>query len=243
MKIFKVLAAVVLWGAGAAPMIHASGDERTVSVRHETAASREVALVFAPITGDEAVPEILDVLRRFGATGTFFLTGRWVDKHPALAEMIAREGHEVGNGSWSRKDLRRMADWEVEREVLLADDRYAARFGPSYVPLFRAPSGVLDGRVRDIVEDLGLTPVRCAIRCEWRGEGTSPPNVAERLLHYSDAALDGATILVPANISPRDIGLSAALQALRRRGFDFVALSAWLEPRPKPLRPVLSTAD
>ena len=48
---------------------------------------------------------ILDALEQRGVTATFFLTGDYISRNPALVRRIAAAGHEVGNHTWSHPHL------------------------------------------------------------------------------------------------------------------------------------------
>ncbi len=42
-------------------------------------------------------PKLLELLRNLGLKATFFITGWSVEAHPAMAEAILRDGHEIGH--------------------------------------------------------------------------------------------------------------------------------------------------
>ncbi|MDO8673347.1 MAG: polysaccharide deacetylase family protein, partial [Dehalococcoidia bacterium] len=45
--------------------------------------------------------EILDILKDHVVPATFFVCGRNVERHPDLAKRIVREGHSIGNHTFS----------------------------------------------------------------------------------------------------------------------------------------------
>jgi peptidoglycan/xylan/chitin deacetylase (PgdA/CDA1 family) len=59
-----------------------------------------VALTFDDGPDPEITPAVLDILAEYQARATFFVIGRYLDKHRALGERMHREGHELGNHSW-----------------------------------------------------------------------------------------------------------------------------------------------
>jgi peptidoglycan/xylan/chitin deacetylase (PgdA/CDA1 family) len=192
---------------------------------------RQVALVFEVSQGSKGVVEVLDVLERLGVTATFFFTGRWADQHPAVAQSIARGGHAIGNGAWSRKNLNHLADWEVEREALQADDRFVSRFSRNYVPLFRSPLERANPRVRTLIRALGFTVVHCTFDSLGRASPSADASMIERhILQHSDAQLDGASILLHAGLPQTAKALPAVIRSLWGRGFEFVSLAEWMGP-------------
>ena len=60
----------------------------------------QVALTFDDGPDPEITPAVLDLLARYQMRATFFVIGRYLDKHRALGERMHREGHELGNHSW-----------------------------------------------------------------------------------------------------------------------------------------------
>jgi chitin deacetylase len=131
--------------------------------------------VFALTFDDGPGPDteaLLDVLRDAGAHATFFVLGRNVEEAPwcgdpvrarALAVRMAREGHVVGNHTWShfRPDRWKELAPDVRRgEQVVRAVRREAGVPETPVP-FRLPYGIqivegaLDPRV-PVVASLGL---------------------------------------------------------------------------------------
>lgn len=60
----------------------------------------QVALTFDDGPDPETTPAVLDILAEYQARASFFVIGRYLEKHRALGERMHREGHELGNHSW-----------------------------------------------------------------------------------------------------------------------------------------------
>jgi len=60
-------------------------------------AERLVTMSFGGFEARVGTPKCLELLRQLGLKATFFMTGWSVDAHPAMAESILREGHEIGH--------------------------------------------------------------------------------------------------------------------------------------------------
>ena len=79
-----------------------------------------VALTFDDGPSPEITPRVLDILREKQAKATFFLVGQQVELNPELARRTSREGHAIGNHTYSHPPLfcflspRRLRD-EIER--------------------------------------------------------------------------------------------------------------------------------
>ena len=106
-----------------------------------------VALTFDDGPRDPYTAQILDVLRDHGVVATFFLIGENVVRHPMLANRIVREGHAVGNHSFSHRSLPTLADQQIRAEIERAAE--AIRMATGLRPwLLRPPYGAMDSRLR-----------------------------------------------------------------------------------------------
>src|SRR3989442_20918 len=65
----------------------------------------------------ESTPFMLDLLARHNAKATFFLVGANVERLPEVAARIQREGHEIGNHTYSHPSFYRRAPWQVSGEI------------------------------------------------------------------------------------------------------------------------------
>lgn len=93
-----------------------------------------VYLTFDDGPDPDVTPRVLDLLSTHGAKATFFCVGRRVEEYPELFQRIKREGHAVGNHTWSHPD-----GWRTPTSVYMNDVQRAAKvIGGS---LFRPPYG------------------------------------------------------------------------------------------------------
>ena len=65
----------------------------------------KVAITFDDGPDPEWTPKILDVLKRENAPATFFLIGIQADKFSDITKRIYREGHEIGNHTFTHPDI------------------------------------------------------------------------------------------------------------------------------------------
>jgi len=128
--------------------------------RHVEAASTTVPLDCAKVaclalTFDDGpnpivTPQVLDILARHHVQATFFLIGLHVPGNEALVRRMHAEGHEIGNHSWSHRDLTTLSPQEVELEISTTQQAIAAA-GVPLPTLFRAPYGAVNAMVRSHV--------------------------------------------------------------------------------------------
>jgi peptidoglycan/xylan/chitin deacetylase (PgdA/CDA1 family) len=106
-------------------------------------ATREpaIALTFDDGPDPESTPQVLEVLERHGARGTFFLVGKRAARHPDLVARLVAGGHAVANHSWDHPSFRRI-DGATRRSQIRACAEALLSAGDTPGPrLFRPPFG------------------------------------------------------------------------------------------------------
>ncbi|MBI2408190.1 MAG: glycosyltransferase [Gemmatimonadetes bacterium] len=101
-------------------------------------AEGKVALTFDDGPDARWTPAILDTLRSRGVPATFFVVGRDADNRPGLLRRIYREGHEIGNHTYTHRNLSLTAPW-VGRLELVATERLIETLLGRRTALFRPP--------------------------------------------------------------------------------------------------------
>lgn len=87
-------------------------------------------------------PELLKILDDYDAKATFFLIGENVAKHPQTVKDEVAAGHEIGNHTWSHKDLTKMSVSAAQRDLKKTDDAIEKAIGEKPT-LVRPPFGAI----------------------------------------------------------------------------------------------------
>src|SRR3546814_11452604 len=87
-------------------------------------------------------PLVLDILKRHGASASFFLVGKQIARHPEVVRRIVSDGHRIGNHSWSHPLMTRLPLARQIDEIARTDEALAA-FDGLERHLLRPPSGAL----------------------------------------------------------------------------------------------------
>ena len=125
----------------------------------------EVALTFDDGPDPEWTPKILDVLKREHAPAAFFLIGIQADKFSGITSRIYREGHEIGNHTFTHPDISNISHRYMSLELNLTERLFASRLGIRAI-LFRPPYSIdaepdTEDQVRplEVTQDMGYTTV------------------------------------------------------------------------------------
>ncbi len=97
-----------------------------------------VALTFDDGPDGDYTPAILDTLRQRGVKATFFVIGENAEIRPGLLQRIVREGHEVGNHTFSHPNLA-LVSAQATRLELNATERLIEAVLNRRTALFRPP--------------------------------------------------------------------------------------------------------
>lgn len=198
------------------------------TIRSGPRGTRAIAITFDDGPDPVHTPRILDVLARHGARATFFCVGASVRQAPALARRMAREGHELGNHTFTHRLLPRAARADVEQEV--ADTQAAfVRIGLPRPRLFRAPKGFKSFFLPAVLRREGLRLVGWS-RGVWDTDRPGAEVIARRAAR---ALVPGAILLLHDGLAGRDrsqtvAALDAILAECARRELTCVTISQLL---------------
>lgn len=106
----------------------------TGSIWEMPGADKTIYLTFDDGPHPQVTPFVLEELRKYNASATFFCIGKNVEANPQLFERLIREGHAVGNHTHNHLD-----GWKTEKEVYVQNIVQAGNLIKSN--LFRPPYG------------------------------------------------------------------------------------------------------
>ena len=92
---------------------------------------KEVFLTFDDGPNPDFTPAILDILKKYSVSATFFLLGQNAKAYPDLVEKIVNQGHSVANHTLSHSDLSLCKIGKIIQEIQqcrkLVPDNYILR--------------------------------------------------------------------------------------------------------------------
>jgi cellulose synthase/poly-beta-1,6-N-acetylglucosamine synthase-like glycosyltransferase/peptidoglycan/xylan/chitin deacetylase (PgdA/CDA1 family)/spore germination protein YaaH len=198
----------------------------------------EVAITFDDGPDPEWTPKVLDVLKREHAPATFFLIGIQADKFSDIASRIYREGHEIGNHTFTHPDISNISRRFMSLQLNLTERLFASRLGIRTI-LFRPPYSVdaepdTEDQVRplEVTQDMGYTTVGNKIDPnDWRENPrrSAQQIAAEVMAHLPPCAPDdqrcGNIILLHdggGNRQETVRALPIIIDGVRRKGLQIV---------------------
>jgi peptidoglycan-N-acetylglucosamine deacetylase len=102
----------------------------------------EVALTFDDSPDPKWTPKILDVLKAKNVKAAFMAIGSEAADNIGLLQRIVREGHEIGNHTWTHPDISEISPRQVELEITLTERLFESKLGVQ--PLYFRPPYDID---------------------------------------------------------------------------------------------------
>ena len=136
-----------------------SGEARMIPIYNVDTAENKVAMTFNCAVGNSDIDSILSILDNYNIRATFFLLGLWADDYIEEVQKIYDAGHEIGNHSYSHKDMPSMNYEDILLDIQKCNE--TVRNITSHSPtLFRAPSGAYDNKTISAAENLGMVTIQ-----------------------------------------------------------------------------------
>jgi peptidoglycan/xylan/chitin deacetylase (PgdA/CDA1 family) len=180
-----------------------------------------IALTFDDGPHVTLTPKLLDLLAAHHIKATFFVIGQNVAEHPEIVARTAREGHEIGNHSWSHPNLGKMSDESIRRQLRQTEDAIGSATGTKPT-LLRPPYGSLSTRQKRWIHDeFGYEIILWDVDpLDWKRPG--PSVVGKRIVKETRAG----SIVLAHDIHPGTIAaMPSTLDQLEAKGFQFVTVS------------------
>lgn len=197
-------------------------------IRRVETSDSVIALTFDDGPTPGFTQEVLDLLESTGARATFFVIGSNVERWPVDARALVEAGHELGNHSYSHRQLVLKSPAFIRSEILRTDSliRAAGHAGEIH---FRPPYGKKLVALPWILSRLGTRTVLWDIEPEsFEAVAGDPVRVRE---HVLDRVSPGSIILLHPFYESRRPTLNALpglIEELQASGYRFVTVSELL---------------
>jgi peptidoglycan-N-acetylglucosamine deacetylase len=215
---------------------------RTYTIQQYGYYPKQVAISFDDGPDPKWTPQILNILKKYNVKGTFMLIGAEAARNVGLMQRIVREGHEIGNHTWTHPDISEVSARQLDVEVKLTGRLFASKLGvqPLY---FRPPYDIdeepdTDDQAAPVVkiQHEGYTIIGNKIDTDdWNEHPRkSPAEICQSVLTQLETMkakpqFRGSIILMHdggGNRSATIAALGPLIETLRAQGYEIVPVSA-----------------
>jgi peptidoglycan-N-acetylglucosamine deacetylase len=222
-------------------------DEHMVTLPHSYTIQQygyephKLALSFDDGPDPTWTPKILDILKKYHVKATFMVIGSEAEDNVGLLKRYLREGHEIGNHTYTHPDISDISPRQLELELNLTERLFAAELGIQ--PLFFRPPYSIDQEpdTNDEaapayhIQQMGYTIIGDKIDTDdWNEHPRKTPqeitdDVLQQLeLMKTKPWMRGSIILMHDGGGDRSATVAALpllITTLRAKGYEFVPVS------------------
>ena len=112
----------------------------------------------------ENTQQVLSVLEKHSVKATFFLIGENCEKHPEIVQLIADQGHEIGNHSFHHTNAHGTSSTsKVANEIEKTNQKIQSITGKTPT-LYRPPFGVTNPRIARAIKKTSMISIGWSVR-------------------------------------------------------------------------------
>lgn len=182
--------------------------------------------------------KVLNVLKKERVPATFFVTGHYLESAPDLAKRMVREGHIIGNHSWSHPDMTRISVEKIQEELERVKEKTAALTGQTEMQYLRPPRGILSERTLKVAREQGYIHVLWSLAFkDWQTDQQKGWKYA-----YDNIMAQvhpGAVMLLHTVSKDNADALEKVIKDLKKDGYSFKSLDDFMM-REKMDNPIIS---
>lgn len=216
--------------------------------RYGKTAGKKVALTFDDGPNSEYTTEILDILKKYNVKADFFVVGKNAAMNADIIKRMYKEGHEIGNHTFSHPNILNLSDSELKKELNATQRVIQEDTGYSTL-LFRFPLGMdienlTSAEIEPIlkVQEQGYTTVDDLIDPkDWKGISS------EEICQGIENQLSNGNIILlhdaGGDRSETVEALPKIIESLRSKGYEFVTVSSLLGKTRDDIMPLADTSD
>ena len=201
----------------------------------------KLALTFDDGPDPTWTPKILDVLKQYNVKAAFMVIGEQGQDNTGILKRYVREGHEIGNHTYTHPDISEISDRQIQLELNLTERLFAAELGIQ--PLYFRPPYSIDqepdtndqAAPADRIQQMGYTIIGDKIDTDdWNEHPRKTPqeitdNVLAQLAIMKDKPwFRGSIILLHDGGGDRSATVAALpllITTLRAKGYELVPVS------------------
>lgn len=201
------------------PMVAKSNKE----ISRGDISKKQVIFTFDGGSLDVSGRKIIEILNKHGVTGSFFLTGKFVENNTDFVKKIHGSGHKIYNHTYDHPYLTTVSDQEIVDQLGKMEKVLMDTVGVSPRPYFRPPYGNRDQRVLNSAFLAGYQSVYWTVDAmDWQeSEGITEQEVKNIILNS----------LAPGNIYLMHLGdtitgniLDQLFTEIKSQGYNIVSL-------------------
>lgn len=161
--------------------------------------------------------KIVNTLVKYDSKATFFLVGNKIEKYAKTMDVLVKNGMDIGNHTYSHKELTKLNDKEILKEIDLTNEVIYNKTGIK--PMFLRPSyGAMNKRIKK----LSTMPIIIwnIDTLDWKYHNSN--KIKDKILKYVS---DGDIILMHDTYVATLNAIEMVIPELKKQGYKIVSVS------------------
>lgn len=194
---------------------------REIPIYRVEASDKTAAITFDCAWGAEDIEQILSTLKQEDVKATFFIVGQWAEKYPEAVKMIAQDGHDIANHSYSHLRMGTLPIDKITSEINQCNDILEG-LTKKQCDLFRAPYGDYNNDVLSEAKKQGFFTIQWNVdSLDWK-PGISKDDIMQRI---RERIVPGSIVLFHNDTPHTAKLLPDILSEMKSSGYNLVPVS------------------
>lgn len=191
-------------------------EEDNYDILNYTKSDKLVAFTFDDGPSYNTI-KIVNTLVKYDSKATFFLVGNKIEKYAKTMDVLVKNGMDIGNHTYSHKELTKLRDKEILKEIDLTNEVIYNKTGIK--PMFLRPSyGAMNKRIKK----LSTMPIIIwnIDTLDWKYHNSN--KIKDKILKYVS---DGDIILMHDTYVATLNAVEMVIPELKKQGYKIVSVS------------------
>lgn len=191
-------------------------EEDNYDILNYTKSDKMVAFTFDDGPSYNTI-KIVNTLVKYDSKATFFLVGNQIEKYAKTMDVLVKNGMDIGNHTYSHKELTKLRDKEILKEIDLTNEVIYNKTGIK--PMFLRPSyGAMNKRIKK----LSTMPIIVwnIDTLDWKYHNSN--KIKDKILKYVS---DGDIILMHDTYVATLNAIEMVIPELKKQGYKIVSVS------------------
>lgn len=191
-------------------------EEDNYDILNYTKSDKLVAFTFDDGPSYNTI-KIVNTLVKYDSKATFFLVGNKIEKYAKTMDVLVKNGMDIGNHTYSHKELTKLRDKEILKEIDLTNEVIYNQTGIK--PMFLRPSyGAMNKRIKK----LSTMPIIVwnIDTLDWKYHNSN--KIKDKILKYVS---DGDIILMHDTYVATLNAIEMVIPELKKQGYKIVSVS------------------
>ncbi len=197
----------------------AFAEERKIPIYCVDTNEKKIAITFDCAWEDFDTDRILNVLEKYDARATFFVTGDYVRRCAGSVKKFSDAGHDIGNHSDNHPHPNNLSKEQLKEDTKKCAEEIK-KLGIEEKKLYRSPYGEYNNATVSTIEEMGYFFI------QWDTDSLDYTKIgtAEIIRRVCDKAKEGSIVLFHTGVENTSLALDKILERFSKDGYSFVTV-------------------